>query len=88
MGDDDSDRGAVTIVNDAESSGSDGEVIVNNGQNTDRNVIIEQCEEESKGENESDRKSSQQMMTDPQENKGAKEDSSVSTIREKDQFGD
>lgn len=76
--DDDSSDTNIQVVNDAESSGSDGEVIVNQGQNTDRNIIYEQFDEESKGEHESERN-----MADPQNNKD-KTDSSVSTIKEKE----
>lgn len=62
------------MINDAESSnGSDGDVIVNNGEDTGRGIIYENVEEESKGDAESEEQS---MRSDPQNNKGKIEDSS------------
>ena len=62
------------MINDAESSnGSDGDVIVNNGDDTGRGIIYENVEEESKGDAESEEQS---MRSDPQNNKGEIEDSS------------
>jgi hypothetical protein len=62
------------VINDAESSnGSDGDVIVNNGEDTGRGIIYENVEEESKGDAESEEQS---MRSDPQNNKGKIEDSS------------
>ena len=62
------------MINDAESSnGSDGDVIVNNGEDTGRGIIYENIEEESKGDAESEEQS---MRSDPQNNKGKIEDSS------------
>ena len=62
------------MINDAESSnGSDGDVIVNNGDDTGRGIIYENVEEESKGDAE---REEQSMRSDPQNNKGKIEDSS------------